>query len=131
LAEPDATVARAQSRALLESIAAPTGFHGMLALESLGLPITAPAEPAPLTAEERRAAAQDAGLRRALAAMRLGLRSEGVREWNYQVALHSPGGMGDRELLAAADLACREQLWDRCINTSLRTRDVTDQTQRF
>jgi soluble lytic murein transglycosylase len=131
LAEPDATVARAQSRALLESIAAPDSFHGMLALESLGLPITAPAAPEPLTTEEQLAASRDAGLRRALAAMRLGLRSEGVREWNYQVALHSPGGMSDRELLAAADLACREQIWDRCINTSLRTRDAVDLAQRF
>lgn len=131
LKEPDATVARAQSRALLESIASPNGFHGMLALESLGLPITAPAAPEPLTADERRAAANDPGLRRALTAMRLGLRSEGVREWNYQVALHTSGGMGDRELLAAAELACREQIWDRCINTSLRTRDAVDQAQRF
>lgn len=131
LAEPDATVARAQSRALLESVANPGSFHGMLALEALGLPITVPAAPEPLTADERQAAEKDPGLRRALLAMRLGLRSEGVREWNYQVALHAPGGLGDRELLAAADLACREQVWDRCINTSLRTREAVDQAQRF
>jgi soluble lytic murein transglycosylase len=29
---------------------------------------------------------------------------------------------GDRELLAAADLACQREVWDRCINTSERTR---------
>src|SRR5690606_11113405 len=38
LQEPDAAVARAQSRALLETIASPRGFHPMLALEALGLP---------------------------------------------------------------------------------------------
>jgi soluble lytic murein transglycosylase len=103
----------------------------MLALEALGLPITAPAAPEALTAEERSSAEKEPGLRRALLAMRLGLRSEGVREWNYQVALHRSGGMNDRELLAAAELACREQHWDRCIHTSLRTRDSADQTQRF
>ncbi|MBL0944745.1 MAG: lytic transglycosylase domain-containing protein [Hydrogenophaga sp.] len=131
LQEPDAVVARAQARSLYESIASTSDFHGMLALETLGVPITTPPAPAPLTAEERRAAENDPGLRRALAAMRLGLRSEGVREWNYQVALHNTGGMADRELLAAADLACREQIWDRCINTSQRTRDLIDPAQRF
>ena len=124
-------MARAQAREIYEAIASPRDFHGMLAMESLGLPIVAPTPPEPLTAEERRAAEQNPGLRRALTAMRMGLRGEGVREWNYQVALHTPGGMPDRELLAAADLACREQLWDRCINTSQRTREAIDMQQRF
>lgn len=131
LKEPDATVARAQARALYESIASPRDFHGMLAMEALGLPITASATPEALSADERRAAENNPGLRRAMAAIRLGLRSEGSREWTYQVALHQPGGMPDRELLAAADLACREQIWDRCINTSLRTRELVDMAQRF
>lgn len=61
----------------------------------------------------------------------MGLRSEGVREWNYTIGLHTPGGMKDRELLAAADLACQKQVWDRCINTSERTREVVDWNQRF
>ena len=30
--------------------------------------------------------------------------ARGVREWNYTTNLHRPGGMNDRELLAAADL---------------------------
>jgi len=131
LQQPDATVARAQARELYESIASPRDFHGMLAMEALGLPIVAPAAPAPITAEERQAAESNPGLRRALAAMRLGLRGEGVREWNYQVALHTPGGMSERELLAAAEIACREQLWDRCINTSLRTPSAIHMLQRF
>ena len=39
--------------------------------------------------------------------------------------------MNDRELLAAADLACQRQVWDRCINTSDRTKAVVDFEQRF
>jgi soluble lytic murein transglycosylase len=39
--------------------------------------------------------------------------------------------MGDRELLAAAQLACDREVWDRCINTSDRTRSEIDMTQRF
>ena len=40
-----------------------------------------------------------------------------MREWNFTLR-----GMGDRELLAAAQLACDREVWDRCINTSDRTR---------
>lgn len=131
LQQPDAATAVAQARALYESIASPHGFYEQLALEALGQPVTTPPAPAPLTREEIAAAERDPGLQRALAAIRLGLRTEGVREWNYTVALHTPGGLGERELLAAADLACRQQLWDRCINTSLRTRQQIDVAQRF
>ncbi len=45
--------------------------------------------------------------------------------------LHQPGGMSDRELLAAADLACQQQVWDRCINTSERTKSEIDYSQRY
>jgi hypothetical protein len=38
---------------------------------------------------------------------------------------------GDRELLAAAQLACDREVWDRCINTSDRTRSEIDMEQRF
>jgi soluble lytic murein transglycosylase len=54
-----------------------------------------------------------------------------VREWNYSTNLHVLGGMDDRSLLAAAELACRAEVWDRCINTSERTKAVMDFTQRF
>lgn len=61
----------------------------------------------------------------------MGLRSEGVREWNYATNLHDKGGMDDRALLAAADLACQREIYDRCINTSERTKGVIDVDQRF
>jgi soluble lytic murein transglycosylase len=131
LKQPDAVAATAQARDLFERIASSRDFYEQLALEELGRPITVPPAPAALTAEEVNAAQSNPGLRRALIAIRLGLRSEGVREWNYTVGLHNPGGMGERELLAAAALACQHELWDRCINTSLRTSDTLDHTQRF
>ena len=37
----------------------------------------------------------------------------------------------DRELLAAADLAKRNQIWDRAINTADRTKSEHDYTLRF
>jgi soluble lytic murein transglycosylase len=121
----------APANALWQGIASSRGFYEQLALEALGQRITTPATPAPLNTAERAEAQRNPGLQRALAAIALGLRSEGVREWNYTVALHHPGGMTDRELLAAADLACQRQVWDRCINTSERTKSVIHAEQRF
>ena len=124
-------VAQAQSRQLYESIASVRGFYEQLALEELGQSIAAPPRAEPPNAEEKMAARQNPGLARALHAIRIGLRQEGVREWNYSTNLHTRGGMDDRALLAAADLACQHEVWDRCINTSDRTKDVINFEQRF
>lgn len=123
--------ARAQAQGLYERTAGSAGFYEQLSLEALNRPVATPPAPAPLTPAEKAAARQHPGLRRALAAIDLGLRSEGVREWHYSVALHNPGGMPERELLAAADLACEREVWDRCINTSKRTNGEVDHAQRF
>ena len=123
--------ARTQALQLLEGIAGVRGFYEQLATEELGQTIKVPAKPAPLTVEEQDAASQHPGLQRALYAIRIGLRSEGVREWNYSTNLHTRGGMDDRSLLAAANLACQNSVWDRCINTSERTRAFIDLQQRF
>lgn len=131
LRQPDPIAATAQARQSYESIASPGDFYGQLALEALGRPVAVPAPPPAPTADELRAARHNPGLQRAFEAFRLGLRSEGTREWHYTIALHTPGGLGERELLAAAALACRQAIWDRCINTSQRTRDSVDQAQRF
>ena len=123
--------ARMESQALLESIAGTKGFYEMLALEELGQKIVAPSRPAPLTADEKEQARKNPGLARALHAISIGLRTDGVREWNYSTNLHNRGGMDDRALLAAADLACRAEVWDRCINTSERTKGLVDMEQRY
>jgi soluble lytic murein transglycosylase len=122
---------RAQAQRLLEGIAGTRGFYEQLALEELGQRVTLPPAPAPLTEEEKAAARANPGLNRGLYAILIGLRGEGVREWNYTTNLHRPGGMNDRELLAAADFACQREVWDRCINTSERTRGTIDMVQRF
>ncbi len=117
---------RSSAPELLHSIAGQLHFYGKLALEELGEKITLPARPAALTEDERKGALQNPGLLRSLYLIGLGLRSEGVKEWNFSLR-----GMGDRELLASAQLACERQVWDRCINTSDRTRKEIDVEQRF
>ena len=121
--------ARAQS--LLGSIAGVDGFYEQLAAEDLGQAVLPSPEPQPPTAEEIARAHANPGLTRALYAIRIGLRSEGVREWNYTTNLHQPGGMQDRDLLAAAAIACQAQVWDRCINTSERTKSFVSWQQRY
>jgi len=122
---------KAEARRLFESIAGTRGFYELLALEELGQRASMPTRPAPLTAEEKDAARGNIGLNRALYAIAIGLRPEGTREWNYATNLHDKGGMDDRALLAAADFACQREVWDRCINTSERTKGVIDPEQRF
>ena len=124
----------AQRQAALQSlrtIASVRGFYEQLALEETGQSMALPAKPSPLTFLEKAAASANPGLQRGLYAIGMGLRGEGNREWNYTTNLHTPGGMNDRELLAAADLACQRQVWDRCINTSERTKTAIDMEQRF
>ncbi len=122
---------RHEALTLLTQIASVRGFYEQLALEELGQAIVTPERPEALSAQEKAFALNHPGLQRALYAIALGLRAEGNREWNYSTNLHTPGGMNDRELLAAADLACQRQVWDRCINTSERTKEVFDHEQRF
>ena len=122
----DGEALRVQAREMLASIAGQWHFYGTLASEKLGLTVALPPRPPALTAAERDAAARDAGLNRALQLIAIGLRSEGVREWNFSLRT-----LGDRELLAAAQVACDREIWDRCINTSERTRGVVDMQQRY
>ncbi len=131
LAQKPSEAARAQATANLQSIAGIRGFYEQLALEELGQRSTLPAKPMAPTPEEKDTARKNPGLQRALYAIALGLRAEGVREWNYHISLHTKGGMDDRSLLAAAELACHAEVWDRCINTSDRTKALIDMDQRF
>jgi len=122
----DGDARRTGAAVLFERIAGGYNFYGKLAADALGRTQSLPPRPAALGADERRAAEQNPGLNRALMLIGLGLRSEGVREWNFSVI-----GMNDRALLAAAQRACEREIWDRCIHTSERTRTEVDMAQRF
>jgi soluble lytic murein transglycosylase len=122
----DVPGARAQLAVLAT---APLTYFGRLAAEDLALPTPLPPVPTPLTADERRTARQTPGLARALLLISLNLRNEGVREWNF--TLREVSQRGDRALLAAAQEACDREVWDRCINTSERTKTEIDVSQRY
>ena len=132
-ANPSAA-AKAQAQTALQSMAGHQGFYEQLAEEELGRKISLPARPTPVTVLEMNAIKQNPSLQRALLAIRIGLRQDGVKEWNYGTALvdgqGQRGRMTEREKLAAAQWACDEQVWDRCINTSERTA-LPEMTHRF
>lgn len=110
---------RAEARRMLAAIASPVGYYGQLAAEELGTPLRLPAEPPPPSAAERDAARTTPGLQRALLLVALGLRDEARREWNYTLR-----GMNERQLLAAAQLACDQADWQLCINTAERSKQI-------
>ena len=112
--------------ALFVKIAGQPNFYGNLADEELGRFISTPPRATAPTSEEQKASRDNPGIRRALTFFRLDMRTEGVKEWNWSLR-----GMNDRELLAAADLAKRNQIWDRAINTADKTKTEHDYTLRF
>jgi soluble lytic murein transglycosylase len=111
---------------LFQRIASQHSFYGQLALEELNQPLLAPPAPAPLLPNELAAASANPGLRRALKFFALRLRFEGAREWNWEVRK-----MSERELLAAAEFARQNDVLDRMVYTSEKTRVEHDYTQRF
>jgi soluble lytic murein transglycosylase len=111
---------------LLRSLTSHPGFYGLLAAEEVGVPI-APEWNGwkPAQADLDRVAAH-AGIQRALALYRLGLAPEALREWLWAIR-----GYGDRDLLAAAEIARLANVPDRAINTADRTLQLHDLSQRF
>ena len=101
-------------------------FYGQLAAEELGQAIALPPRAEPPSAEEMATFESNSGFARALKFYELGLRTEGNREWNWQMR-----GLSDRRLIAAAEFARQRSVLDRMISTSDRTKSEFDFTQRF
>ena len=107
-------------------IAEQTNFYGQLAAEELGRLVTIPPPgPAILPAEIAPMAAKP-GFRLAMRFFGMRLRFEGTREWNWELRK-----LSERELLAAAEFARQNNILDRMVNTSERTRVEVDYSQRF
>jgi len=114
------------ARAYFMRIAGATDFYSVLAAEELGFLATAPKDGYVPTEAEVAAAAARPGILRALELYRLDLRTEGALEWGYALR-----GMDDRQLLAAAEVARRAELFDRSITTADTTRRVNNFELRY
>jgi soluble lytic murein transglycosylase len=115
-----------EANRLFSSIADQVHFYGQLAQEELGLKIMVPESAQPITPAEIAPIAVNPGFKRALKFFEMNMRFEGVREWNWELRK-----MSEREHLAAAEFARQNNLLDRMVNTSDRTRYEFDFTQRY
>lgn len=115
-----------QAKALYARIADQNSFYGQLAMEEMGQQVSIPLAGRALAPAEIAPIAANGGLRRALKFFSMRLRFEGTREWNWELRKFS-----ERELLAAAEFARQNEILDRMVNTSERTRTEFDYTQRF
>jgi soluble lytic murein transglycosylase len=115
-----------EAQALLAPLAAGFNFYGQLAAEELGGSSRIPATAYKPDGEEVQATGKLPGIRRALAFYRLNLRFEGNREWIWAIR-----GFDDKQLLAAAEFARRNELYDRAINTSDKTVQLHDFSIRY
>ena len=101
-------------------------YYGLLAQEELGPTLGAQTYNIKTSGSEVEAIAKDPGIARSVAFYALGLRTEAAQEWIWAVR-----NFNDRQLLAAAELARRNDWYDRAINTAERTRDAHDFDLRF
>ena len=101
-------------------------YYGQLAQEELGPVAQAPTINVKMGGSDLAAIARDPGIARALALQDLGLRSDATQEWNWAIR-----EMTDPQLLAAAELARRNEWYDRAISTAERTRELHDFDLRF
>jgi soluble lytic murein transglycosylase len=115
-----------EANALLLPLSIEHHFYGLLAAEDLDDALSAPKEHYRPTEADIAAFAQVPAIRRAMIFYRLGLRFEGNREWFWAIST-----MDDRQLIAGAEYARRNELWDRAINTAERTRAQHDFTLRY
>jgi len=111
---------------LLAVLSREHNYYGQLALEELGSVLAPPAATYKASEDEVKAMAAVPGLQRALGLYRANLRGDGAREWLWNIRQFD-----DRQLLAAAELARRNDLYDRAINTADRTQQLHDFELRF
>lgn len=116
----------AEAVALLRPLSVEFSFYGQLAQEELGSTVAVPATAYKAAAEEVRAMGQHIGLRRALELYRLNLRTEATQEWIWAIRRFD-----DRQLLAAAEVARRHEIYDRAIGTADRTIGLHDFSLRY
>lgn len=115
-----------EANLLLAPLSQEHSFYGQMAKEELGVMFSVPATEYQANSEEIAIMERNPGIRRALAFYRLNQRIEANREWAWTVQNFS-----DEQLLAAAKVAQRYGIYDRAINTAIRTVSRHDFSLRY
>ncbi|MFA7239140.1 MAG: transglycosylase SLT domain-containing protein [Sulfuricellaceae bacterium] len=116
----------AQANAILAPLSMEFNYYGQLAAEELGPALGNPAETYRPSEDEIRQIGQTPAIRRALILYEIDLRSDANREWGWAIK-----GFDDKQLLAAAELAKRNNWLDRAIYTADKTVRLHDFSLRF
>jgi soluble lytic murein transglycosylase len=116
----------AEGNALLAPLSFEHSFYGQLAMEELGTNIGVMTDSYRPSADEIAAMELVPGIQRALKFYQLGLRYEGALEWRWTTR-----GMGDKDLIAAAEVARVHGWYERSIDTADRTQTLHDFALRF
>ncbi len=111
---------------LYRELAGEHSFYGLLAAEELGSTALRLGEAYQPNEEEIKRISQHPGLQRALLLYQMDWRADAVREWNWSLR-----NLDDRQLLAAAELARRNEWYDRTISTADRTKQLHNFSLRF
>ncbi|MEY4730073.1 MAG: hypothetical protein RL020_1231 [Pseudomonadota bacterium] len=102
-------------------------YYGLLAAEEIGAPtLSLPATEAKAAADEMKAVELKPDIQRALALHKLGMDTEGTKEWIAAVK-----SLNDGQLLAASELARKANWPERSINTADKTNVSHDFSLRY
>ncbi|MGH8716805.1 MAG: transglycosylase SLT domain-containing protein, partial [Burkholderiales bacterium] len=115
-----------EADAIFHSLSSEHHYYGQLAGEELGNEYRAPVIAYRPSEAELSAMQQLPGIQRALALYRLDLRYEGNLEWQWTIR-----NFDDRQLLAASEVARRNELYERAIFTANRTVQLHDFNMRY
>lgn len=114
------------ANAILVPLSREHNFYGQLATEDLGAVVSNPASTYEPGADEIRTIHAMPAIQRALKLYQLKLNTDANREW-----LWATRSFDDKQLLAAAEIARRNNWLDRAINTADKTRELHDFSLRY
>lgn len=115
-----------EANAIFVELARQHGYYGLLAEEELGAAMKAPASFHKASETEVRAVRQVPAIQRALELHRQDMRWESRAEWAWAAQQFD-----DKQLLAAAELAFREEWYDIAISTAEKTKYTHDFALRY
>lgn len=117
-----------ESEKLLLSLSSEYNFYGQLAAEELNLDTRSGILSGNYQPSEKELNAMLAlpAIQRTLALYRMDLRTDAFKEWAWAVRK-----LGDKQLLTAAEIARRNEMYDRAINTADRTVLLHDFNLRY
>ncbi|MDO9052645.1 MAG: transglycosylase SLT domain-containing protein, partial [Gallionella sp.] len=119
---------RAEAAKIFVPLSAEYDFYGQMVSDELADTPVLSAQQTTYQPRKNEVAAIEAlpGVQRALALYRMDLRTDAMREWIWVIR-----NFNDQELLAAAEIARRNEMYDRAINTAEKTVRVHDFGLRY